>query len=137
MYSQGIRLRRIINDQERLCIRLDELSNDFIKCNYLKKLVEDIFDKVKKMERVLTKRVKEEEEDNSVMVVSTYGRDKKLVKTLQRIEKHSSIKFRYAKKTAASLNNMLVRSEEASLGGPKGKTMPCTSDKSKKGGRNV
>ena len=137
VYSQGVRLRRIINNHERLCIRLEELSNDFIKCNYPKKLIEDIFDKVKKMERVLAKKEKkEEQDDNSVMVVSTYGRDSKLVKTLTQIEKQSkSIKFRYAKKTAASLNNMLVKSKEASLGKPKGKTMPCKTGKGRGRGK--
>ena len=70
------------------------------------------------------------------MVVSTYGRDKKLIKTLQQIEKQSkNIKFRYAKKTAASLNNMLVKSKEASLGQPKGKTMPCKAGEGRERGR--
>ena len=67
------------------------------------------------------------------MVVSTFGRDQKLMKTLKQIEKNTAIKFRYAKKTASSLNNMLVRSKVASLGQPSGKTMPCTTGKKKRG----
>ena len=130
VYSQGLRLRRIINNEERLCMRLDELAADFMKCNYPSKLIKDIFDKVKKMDRVITKKEKEEESDkNEVMVVSTFGRDQKLMKTLKQIEKNTAIKFRYAKKTASSLNNMLVRSKGASLGQPLGKTMPCTTGK--------
>ena len=37
------------------------------------------------------------------MVVSTFGRDQKLMKTLKQIEKNTAIKFHYAKKTASSL----------------------------------
>ena len=80
---------------------------------------------MRKMDRVTTKKEKEEESDeNEGMVVSTFGRDQKLMKTLKQIEKNTAIKFRYAKKTAFSLNNMLVRSKGASLGQPLGKT--CT-----------
>ena len=113
------------------------MSNDFIKSNYPKKLIDDIFNKVKKMERVLTKKQKKDEQDNNeVMVVSTFGRDNKLIRTLQQIEKQSeSIKFKYTKKTAASLSNMLVRSKEASLGKPKGKTMPCKISKGTRRGK--
>ena len=65
-------------------------------------------------------------EDNSVRVVTTHGRDQKLVRTLKHIEKHSeSISFAFIKKTAPSLNNILVKSKYASLGQPKGKTLPC------------
>ena len=60
------------------------------------------------------------------MVISTYGRDQLLTSTTKNIERHSeSIKFRYVKKTAPSLNNMLVKSKVSSLGQPFGKTSSC------------
>ena len=127
VYSQGIRLRRIINNNERLAIRLEELKADFRKCHYPEKLIDNLFCNVKKMERILTKQPeKVTSEDVSVKVVTTHGRDKKLIKTLEHIEKHSeSISFSYIKKTAPSLNNILVKSKYASLGQPKGRTLPC------------
>ena len=86
-----------------------------------------MFDKVKAMKRTLMKKPKlEEPTDESILVVSTFGTDKKLVKVLKRIENTSNnITFRYAKKTASSLKNTLVKSKNASLGQPKGRTMPC------------
>ena len=127
VYSQGIRLRRIINDQERLSERLSEMKADLVKCNYPKKMIDKIFDKVKAMERTLKKKPKKvDADDDSILVVTTYGRDEKLIKTLKAIEKKSeNIQFRYAKKTGTSLRNSLVKSKKASLGDPYGKTMPC------------
>ena len=92
-----------------------------------------MFDKVLKMPRVLTKKpVKDKEDDGSVMVISTHGRDRKLVKTLEEIERKSdNINFRYVKKTAPSLRNILVKSKDASLGQPLGKTMPCNAQNKK------
>ena len=59
-----------------------------------------MFNKVKAMKRTLMKKPKPvKPADNSVLVVSTFGRDKKLIKVLNRIEDTSrNITFRYAKK---------------------------------------
>ena len=46
--SQALRLRRIINNDERLAERLDELEQDFTKCGYPQKMLKNILDKVKK-----------------------------------------------------------------------------------------
>ena len=127
VYSQGVRLRRIINNNERLAIRLEELKADFRKCHYPKKLIDNMFCKVSKTERKLMKQQAEVTSDVAcVRVVRTHGRDQKLVKTLEHIEKHSEfISFSYTKKTAPSLNNILVKSKYASLGQHKGRTLPC------------
>ena len=39
VFSQGSRLRRIINDDGRLKTRLDELTEDFCRCGYPKKML--------------------------------------------------------------------------------------------------
>ena len=127
VHSQSIRLRRIINDDQRLQLRLGELREDLTRCYYPKSLIDSIFCKVTKMQRILTKKpVNAVSDDNRIMAITTHGRDDKLVKTLKRIEKKSSnITFRYVKKTAPSFKNTLVKSKHASLGHPKGKTEPC------------
>ena len=58
VYSQALRLRRIINDDGRLAVGLDELKKDFEKCGYPSKLLKDILDKVKIKERSLEKAQK-------------------------------------------------------------------------------
>ena len=40
VFSQALRLRRIINNDERLLTRLNELAEDFVKCKYPRKMVE-------------------------------------------------------------------------------------------------
>ena len=67
---------------------------------------------MKRLERSLEK-VKKEDTDNSqeILVVSTHGKDKPLINIMKKVQKDSkNIKFRYVKKTAASLRNMLVKS---------------------------
>ena len=125
--SQALRLRRIINNDERLAERLDELEQDFTKCGYPQKMLKNILDKVKKSERSLkTKEKCEDDDDDAVMVISTFGRDRNLVETTKKIEKHSeNLKFKYVKKTGPSFRNTLVQSKKSSLGKPHGRTMPC------------
>ena len=80
----------------------------------------------------MKKPVKEKMDDGSIMVISTHGRNGKLVRTLEEIERKSeNISFHYVKKTAPSLRNILVRSKDASLGQPLGKTMPCNAKNKK------
>ena len=65
-------------------------------------------------------------DDDSIMVISTFGRDQVLTETTKNIEKRSeSIKFRYVKKTGPSLKSILVKSKVSALGPPIGKTIPC------------
>ena len=127
VYSQGLRLRRLINDDDRLEEQLDRLQTDFLKCNYPPKLCEDIFTKIKKLPRNLKKVEKEDSDDSDeVLVISTHGKDQPLMNIMKKVEKDSqNIKFKYVKKTASSLGNMLVKSKRASLGNPYGKTVSC------------
>ena len=57
VYSQALRLRRIINDDDRLSQQLDNLQSDYNKCGYPQSLCSNIFEKVKKMPRTLIKAI--------------------------------------------------------------------------------
>ena len=53
VYSQCVRLRRIINDNDRLSKRLEELKVAFLNSNYPSGMVNDIITKVSSMPRIL------------------------------------------------------------------------------------
>ena len=90
VFSQGSRLRRIINDDGRLKIRLDELTEDFYRCGYPKKMLKKMFDKVMNTPRSLDKKQKSPDSENEkLMVISTYGRDRPLIDVIEKIEKQS------------------------------------------------
>ena len=127
VYSQALRLRRIINDNDRLSMRLNALKEDFKKCGYPSKLLNNIMDKVKSLSRDLSpKKDSKTSADERIMVVSTYGRDAPLTNILDQVEKKTNLKFKYVKKTAPSINNLVVKSKEASLGPKLGTTTKCT-----------
>ena len=133
-YSQGSRLRRIINNDERLQVRLTELTEDFCKCGYPRQMLKKIFDKVLNTPRSLEKKKKNlDDENEKMMVISTYGRDKPLKDTVDKIEKQSdTLSFQFVKKTASSLSNILVNSKNTSLGPKFGNSVPCNKKKTKK-----
>ena len=90
-------------------------------------MLKNILDQAKRTERSLERRDKTKVgEDDSVMVISTFGADRKITEITTNIEKHSEeIKFRYVKKTGPSLRNMLIKSKVSALGQPHGKSLPC------------
>ena len=127
VYSQALRLRRIINNKERLILRLNEMKEDFKKCGYPDTLLENIFNKVECSERDLLKKVRKKDVDDKLLVISTYGRDNKLTKAVSGIEKWSNdFQFKFVKKTAPSLKNMLDKSKNVALGICKGATTRCS-----------
>ena len=96
---QCLRLRRIINNNERLKTRLDELCIAFEKSGYPKTMLANITSKVINMQRRPTSNNIHEEETNlsnttneeqnerePILVVSGYGTDEKLTKTLKTFE---------------------------------------------------
>ena len=87
-----------------------------------------------KTPRSLEKKQKKPDEDNEkLMVISTYGRDTALVDTIDKIEKRSdTLSFQFVKKTAPSLSNILVKSKSTSLGPVFGSSNPCKTVKKKK-----
>ena len=125
--SQAIRLRRIINDDHRLTLQLEELKKDFLKCGYPLRMLDNILNKVNAQERSLAKKEKNAEDpDNCIRVISTHGRDDRLVNILKSAEKISKkISFKYVKRTAPSLHNILVKPKSTCLGNSRGKTSRC------------
>ena len=80
VYSQVVRYRRIINSDDVLEVRLKELYNRFVKCSYPKKMLDDIFCKVKNMPRNIQYSDKEEEKTADVYWVSNFDPGHKAVK---------------------------------------------------------
>ena len=116
-------MRRIINCDARLSHQLDTLKSDFLECKYPEKMIENIFEKIKKLPRVLERKDDADKQDKmdaeKLLVVSTHGCDRKLMKIIKDIEKKTeTIEFTYLKKTGPSLQNLLVKSKRASLGDP-------------------
>jgi hypothetical protein len=137
VYSQGIRIRRIVNDNYRLSQHLDELKIAFFKAKYPKKMVNNIIDKVKTLPRILQRRQpKPINDDNKIRVVSTFGADQPLTDILNTnslILSSSKIfsktktdqPFQFIKKVAPSLKSTLVNSFRICVGSRFGKTTPC------------
>ena len=89
MYSQSLRLRRIINSRERLQIRLTELAEAFKKAGYPEKMVRNITTKVLNLERDISIKEKEEEHENEkIMVVSTFQADENIVEAVKESEEN-------------------------------------------------
>ena len=101
---------------------------DFRRCGYPERMIKNIFAQVKNTERNLKKKECNDlqEKEDAVMVISTYGSDKKLTGIVKNIEKHSDeLKFRYVKNTGPSLRNILIKPKVSALGQPLGDTTPC------------
>ena len=93
VYSACLRLRRIINDNERLRKQIDELKTFFFQSNYPKTMVDNISEKVKGLERCLkplnnsnSNVLVPKSPEPAVRVISTFGSDQELVESIQRLE---------------------------------------------------
>ena len=64
--------------------------------------------------------------DDSILVICTYGRDQQLTNSVECLQRNcEKLNFRYVKKTAPSLNNILTKSKWTALGASTGHTLPC------------
>ena len=88
VYSGCFRLRRIINDQDRLDKRLKELGECFKNAGYPITLIENISKKALQSERCLKRKAdrtqNEEPEAPSIRVVSTFGSDIDIIHTVKK-----------------------------------------------------
>ena len=137
VYSQCLRLRRIINDNARLKLRLSELCTAFQKSEYPTTLLNKIVEKVINTERRLERAPTPEDEDphKPILIVSCHGSDGKLVKSVQNAEEElartDSFKntskpiFQFVKKTAASIGSKLSVLKSIALGDRSGPTVQC------------
>ena len=135
VYSQALRIRRIVNDQTRFEKHLNDLAIDFTNSNYPSKLVSNIIDKVSSLPRSLesskntTNEV--ESEVDTIRIVSTFGCDQELVKTFESVSKLVPFKFDYVKRTGAPLEKLLCKSKHISTGPKYGKSTRCNRTKCK------
>ena len=134
VYSQALRVRRIVNDQTRLDKHLDDMSIDFKNSDYPQKLVFNIIQKVKSLPRNINQNSSGKDDnvmDDSIKVVSTYGCDKELCEVTESISQKLPLEVKYVKKTGTSLNNILCKSKHISTGPLFGKTKGCTRNRCK------
>jgi len=133
VYSQALRLRRIVNNNERLYTHLEEMKGNFTNCGYPIKLVENIVEKVKRLPRTLTNTVKNDTSNDNfpLRVVSTFGCDTELCKTVQSVSSLLPFKLEYVKKTGPSLNTKLCKSKFVSTGHKYGSTLNCNRNRCK------
>ena len=117
-------------------IRLAELCEAFEKSCYPKKMLSSISTKVLNMERSLTPSKPDESDDTKpILVVSCFGTDEKLVKTLKSYEDdlsktnsfRSAVKplFQFVKKTGPNIGSKLSVLKSIALGRKVGTTVPC------------
>ena len=94
VYSQCLRLRRIINSTERLKTQLDILKDAFLESGYPKKMVDNIAANVLTKERILERKNKsaattvEATTSEPIRVISSFGSDSDLVNIVQKYEPH-------------------------------------------------
>ncbi len=90
VFSQCLRLRRIINCPKRLEVALEELKKAFIECGYPRKMVNNIANKIVRTERKLERKLPDDEQGiqpmGPILVVSRYDSDEDLVSVVRRYE---------------------------------------------------
>ena len=134
VYSQCLRLRRIIICEDKLKERLDVLRECFTICGYPKSLVNRISEKVLKIKRDLNVLIKThplEGEDvrsnDTIRIVSTFGTDNLLIDSVKEAIPHLNntvsfktktvpVNFQFVKKTAPSIGSKLACLRKMSLG---------------------
>ena len=134
VYSQYLRLRRIINNQERLNKQCEILKECFLICKYPKMMVDNTTSKVKSFDIILKRKEQTSvsTSPDTIRVVSKFNSDKQLVdvtltqsfSSLNTDQKPPSASpnskksvFNYVKRTGSSLRNKLVRTKELAISG--------------------
>ena len=136
VYSQSLRLRRIINDRERLRTRLTELAECFKKAGYPEKMVHNITTKVLNSERDITMKEKiDKTNKDQIRVVSTYKADENMVKVIKNCEESLKLTqsfrnqrgplFSYVKKVAPNIRCHVNNLKQQALGTKKGVAEKC------------
>ena len=139
VYTQALRVRRIVNNLDRLTTHLNNLKHDFIKAQYPTRMVNNIINKVLTLPRIINNTKKQEANtlntnDNNkihIKVISTYGRDKPLTNIVNTIPNKDKFKFNHIKRAAPSLNSILCRKKYPSLGPKFGPSERCRKNRCK------
>ena len=147
MYSQCLRLRRIINNDERLSARIDELKMYFHNSNNPTKMIEKISSKVKLLDRVIfnprdaPKKSNLPKSHEKLHAISTFGIDSKLVNIVEKYEpvlakstsfstnpsttKGENMLVKFVKRMCPSLRKKLVKGRQLALSPKLTTTSPC------------
>ena len=127
VFSQSLRLRRIINSDERLKNRLDELAESFKTAGYPSKMVTGICRKVQSSARdISVKQPEEKLDDGQIIVVSTHGADSNIISAVKNSEenlrKTQSFRtqrgplFKFVKKVGPSIRSQVNSVKKQALG---------------------
>ena len=152
VFSQCVRLRRIINCNTRLRKRLEDLKCAFLNSNYPENMVNKIVNKASSMERTLkrphnrsnsTEIVPPPTPQKSVRVITTFGSDSNILKITEKFEPGLTSSpslasssttvaltpppklFDHVKRTGPNLRNKLVRVKQMALTTNTSGTEPC------------
>ena len=153
VYSQAIRYRRIINDDDTLDERLAQLRTAFVSSAYPANLVDEVFIGVKNSPRNLAYRDRPQEPDGSNIIpwVTTYGPGHQEVRhkvaeineRLKDVRGHENTRIRVSHRRAHNLKALLFRRRALALPTPNPTvgppettpTIPCSSSENSRGGR--
>ena len=124
VYSQALRIRRIVNDEVKFNKHLDDMKVDFLNSKYPEKMVNNIIGKARTFPRTLEKNTNTKE-INSTVLISTYGRDQELVKIVKQTCKPFQKSVKCVAKTGPTLKAMLCNVKQISTGNRYGKSKPC------------
>ena len=137
VYAQSLRLRRIINNQDRLRTRLNELAEAFKVAGYPEKMVMEITNKVLNLQRDISVKERDSVDDGKIRVVSTFGADEKIVSIVKRSEDTFKLTrsfrnvagnlFDYVKKIGPSIRTQVNNLKHQALGTKKGGAIKCNS----------
>ena len=136
VYSQSLRLRRIINSDERLSKRLQELAKSFKEAGYPTKMITEITNKVQNSERNISVRPKKDQKDSEkIIVVSTYAADDSIVETIkdseENLKRTESFRnqrgslFKYVKKVGPNIKTHTNTLKHQALGTKRGSVKKC------------
>ena len=136
VYAQCLRLRRIINSQERLHHRMNDLADCFKKAGYPEKMVSEISTKVQNSERDISIKQKIETlNSNQIRVISTYKADNTLVDVVRKSEESfkqtASFRnltgplFTFVKNVGPNIKSQVNNLKHQALGTKKGGLRKC------------
>ena len=124
VYSQALRLKRIVSNTSMLDKHLNEMENDFLSAKYPKQMVRNIINKVKSSPRTLAKN-KHTQFDDTIILSSTFGRDSSLKEIVHETCKPFNKAFKCVSKTGPTIKSMLCNVKCISMGNRYGHSKPC------------
>ena len=149
IYSQALRYRRIINDEETLTTRLEELKEFFIQSSYPQDLVEEVIKEARKKPRCLSYKSNKTADKAMTPWILTFGQgheeSKAKLPELNRIlenskswkdeDKENIPTVQLVTRRAPNIKDLLFKRKSIALQTSTVGTMPCTKPNEVKKGR--